>query len=163
MNNLKTAKMNNTEISRIIIMLQNTYNGAAWHGPSVMEVLNKINVEQAFHSSEHIHRICELVQHITAWRTFAIKRLQGEQHYEVSQSENWKFYKNKDTAAWEEIKSNLSKSQETLLNVLINLTDEMLNDEVDGKAYSYYTLIHGVIQHDLYHLGEIALLAREYS
>ena len=155
--------MKNTEISRIIILLQNTYNGAAWHGHSMMKILNKINAEQAFHLSEHIHRICELVQHITAWRTFAIKRLQGDKHYEVSQSENWKTFNNKDTAAWEEIKSDLAESQKALVNALNKFSDEMLDDEVDGKAYDYYTLIHGVIQHDLFHLGEIALLAREYS
>lgn len=155
--------MKNTEISRIIILLQNTYNGAAWHGHSMMKILNKINAEQAFHLSEHIHRICELVQHITAWRTFAIKRLQGDKHYEVSQSENWKTFNNKDTAAWEEIKSDLAESQKALVNALNKFSDEMLDDEVDGKAYDYYTLVHGVIQHDLFHLGEIALLAREYS
>ena len=155
--------MKNTEISRIINLLQNTYNGAAWHGHSMMKILNKINAEQAFHLSEDIHRICELVQHITAWRVFAIRRLIGDKQYEVSQSENWKTFNNKDAAAWEEIKSDLAESQEALVNALNNFSDEMLDDEVDGKAYDYYTLAHGVIQHDLFHLGEIALLAREYS
>lgn len=153
--------MNNTELSRIINMLQNTYDGAAWHGASVMEILNNVTARQAFQSSEDIHRICELVQHITAWRTFAIKRLGGDRHYEISQSENWKEFAIQDESAWEEIKNELAKSQSDLISALEKRNDDLLNEEVEGKAYDYYTLIHGVIQHDLYHLGEIALLAKE--
>lgn len=153
--------MKNPERSRIILMLQNTFDGAAWHGASIMEVIDKISVKQAFHPSDHIHRICELVQHITAWRVFATKRLEGDTHYEVTQSEDWKTFINPDATTWEEIKSELAISQEKLINSLEKVSDDKLKDPVEGKAYDYYTLIHGVIQHDLYHLGEIALLARE--
>lgn len=153
--------MNNTETSRIINMLQNTYNGAAWHGASVMEILNNISSRQAFQSSEDIHRICELVQHITAWRIFAIKRLEGDRYYEISQNENWKEFAIQNESAWEEIKNELAESQRDLIAVLEKMNDDLLKEEVEGKAYDYYTLIHGVIQHDLYHLGEIALLAKE--
>jgi len=49
------------------------------------------------------------------------------------------------------------------MDALEHMSDERLNDEVHGKAYDYYTLVHGVIQHDLYHLGEISLLAMEFK
>ena len=153
--------MKNPELSRIIKMLENTYNGAAWHGSTIMELLNSINAEIAFKPAEHIHKICELVQHITAWRIFAIKRIEGDKFYEVSQKENWKTFEIHDDASWEEIKTDLAESQQALVHVLHSVKDELLDEEVNGKAYDYYTLIHGVIQHDLYHLGEIALLARE--
>ncbi len=153
--------MKNTELSRIINMLQNAYDGAAWHGASIMEILEKITAKQAFQPSEHIHRICELVQHITGWRVFAIKRLEGDAFYEVSQFDNWKTFKNPNEDTWEEIKADLAESQKNILAALEKISDDRLNDEVEGKAYNYYTLIHGVIQHDLYHLGEIALLAHE--
>ena len=153
--------MKNTETSRIINMLQNAYNGAAWHGASIMEILEKINANQAFQPSEHIHRICELVQHITGWRVFVIKRLEGDAFYEVSQTENWRTFKNPTEATWEEIKADLAESQKNMISALEKISDEKLHDEVEGKAYDYYTMIHGVIQHDLYHLGEIALLAHE--
>jgi hypothetical protein len=153
--------MKNKELTRIINMLQNIYNGAPWHGPSIMEILDKINAVQAFQESEHIHRICELVQHIIAWRIFTIKRLQGEQSYEISQKENWKVINGQDEGAWELIKSDLASTQRELIDALRQINDELLDEEVDAKAYDYYTLIHGVLQHDLYHLGEIALLAKE--
>lgn len=155
--------MNNKEIPRMINMLKNIYDGAAWHGSSIMKILNKISAQQAFQTSEDIHRICELVQHITAWRIFAIKRLEGDAHYEVSQNENWKTFTVQDEEAWAEIKNDLGKSQQDLINALEKTSDGLLDEEVSDKAYDYYTLVHGVIQHDLYHLGEIALLAKETS
>lgn len=153
--------MKNIEIPRIILMLQNTYNGAAWHGASVMEVLNKISAKQAFHESEHIHRICELVQHMITWRVFALKRLEGDDQFEVSVNEDWKDFSNADSTIWDTVKIELNESQEKLIKALEQASDERLNELVEGKAYDYYTMIHGVIQHDLYHLGEIALLSKE--
>jgi hypothetical protein len=153
--------MNNTEIARIINMINNTYNGAAWHGSSILEILGKISSKQAFGMSSHIHRICELVQHIIAWRVFAVKKIEGDQYYELSQTDNWKTFSRQDDEAWEEILADLEKSHQQLVNALKFFSDSKLSDEVAGKSYDYYTLIHGVIHHDLYHLGEIALLANE--
>lgn len=155
--------MKKTEISRIINMLQNTYDGAAWHGASVMEVINKISARQAFHEPEHIHRICELVQHMITWRVFALKRLEGDDQFEVSQNEDWKDFSHADSAIWESIKKDLGKSQQKLIHALGQANDDLLSELVVGKAYDYYTMIHGVIQHDLYHLGEIALLSKEFK
>ena len=155
--------MKNAEISRIITMLHNTYNGAAWHGASVMEILNKLTVKQAFHESKHIHRICELVQHMVTWRIFVYQRLQGNNTFEVTKNEDWKDFANADSSTWEEVKENLSKSQQSLIEILEQAEDSLLDEQVEGKAYDNYTMIQGVIQHDLYHLGEIALLAREFK
>lgn len=155
--------MKNKEISRIILMLQKTYDGAAWHGASVMEIIDPISARQAFHSSEHIHSISKLVYHMIAWRTFTIRRLEGDIHYEVSQQENWKENRDMDEQTWQLIKNRLKTTQEQLIKALENINDERLDDIVEGKAYDYYTLIHGVIHHDLYHLGEIALLAKEFK
>ena len=35
-----------------------------------------------------------------------------------------------------------------------------LDDTVQGKNYSFYVMAHGVVQHDLYHAGQIALLKK---
>jgi hypothetical protein len=61
---------------------------------------------------------------------------------------------------WNEILDDLKDGQKQLIDILENTIDEKLMEEVEGKAYNYYTLLHGVIQHDLYHLGEIVLLSK---
>jgi cysteinyl-tRNA synthetase len=104
--------MNNPEVARIAEMLRNTYNGSSWHGASMMEILNNVDTAQAFQSTSHIHRICELVQHITSWRIFAVKKLDGDQNFDVSQEENWKDAANQNESAWKEILAELEGSQE---------------------------------------------------
>lgn len=143
--------------------MNNIFDGSAWHGPSVMEIIEKIDAKDAFRESAHIHKICELVQHIVIWRKFAVRRLEGDVKFEVTQQENWKDLRQEDQVTWESIKTSLIDSQEALIKALSGTNDDRLNDIVENKAYDYYTLIHGVMQHDLYHLGEIALLAREVS
>jgi hypothetical protein len=40
------------------------------------------------------------------------------------------------------------------------IDDAKLEETAPGTRYSNYVLLHGVIQHDLYHSGQIALLKR---
>ena len=155
--------MKNPEVNRVMEMLSNTYNGSAWHGASMLEILKGIDAVQAFQATDHIHRICELVQHITTWRIYAIKKLEGDKQFDVSKEDNWKSFDRQDEEAWKDILTQLDESQTKLISALKHFPDEKLQDTVPGKAYDFYTLIHGVIQHDLYHLGEIALLARELN
>jgi hypothetical protein len=142
-------------------LFESTFDGAAWHGPSMMEVLRSLTPHQAFQSSNHIHRVSELVQHMIAWRVFAIKKMQGDAFYEISQSDNWGESKNQNEETWQSLLSDLKQTQQDLLEQIDHFSGDKLNDQIPGKSYSFYTLLHGVIHHDLYHLGEIALLSRE--
>ena len=55
----------------------------------------------------------------------------------------------------------LSLSQEELITELEKRQeDEFLDEIVPGRAYDYYTMLHGIIQHDLYHCGQIAILKK---
>jgi uncharacterized damage-inducible protein DinB len=36
--------------------------------------------------------------------------------------------------------------------------DVFLNDQVQGKSYNYRFLLNGLIQHNIYHIGQIAFL-----
>ena len=56
----------------------------------------------------------------------------------------------------------LRQSQLKLLEAAANFPDERLGELVPSKTqrYTYYTLLHGITQHDIYHLGQIALLLK---
>ena len=40
------------------------------------------------------------------------------------------------------------------------MDDERLNESAGGREFSFYFLLHGVVQHNLYHAGQIALLKK---
>lgn len=152
--------MNRVEVRRIAGMMDSVFDGAAWHGPSIMKVLTNISPDQAYKPNAHIRSVCELVRHMTSWKVFVVERLKGHNDFEITKKENWKKNSKDNPMIWNEIVNDLKENHNQLLDTLEHINDEKLNEEVEGKAYNYYTLLHGVIQHDLYHLGEIVLLSK---
>ena len=55
----------------------------------------------------------------------------------------------------------LSLSQEELITELEKREDdEFLEEIVPGREYDFYTMLHGILQHDLYHSGQISILKK---
>lgn len=152
------------EVLRIIDLLNDTYESEqAWHGSSVVEILRGVSPKMANRRlTPATHTIAELVFHITTWRIFAVRKLQGDLTFDIKTKEkNWKTFSIVDDLEWETLQMELSLSQEELISELEKRTsDEFLDEIVPGRDYSYYTLLHGLITHDLYHAGQIALIKK---
>ena len=54
----------------------------------------------------------------------------------------------------------LRQAHRQLHEAIGRLTDASLADIISGKGYTAYVLLHGVIQHNIYHAGQIALLKK---
>jgi uncharacterized damage-inducible protein DinB len=144
------------ELQRLADIYRNSFEGFAWHGPPVMEVLKEVTPDQADRRLGSHHSIHELVAHMTAWRVFALEKLNGNEAYDVSEEQNFP----DQPLPWADTLNALRRSQEELLTALGKLTAAKLSEKVPGKKYSFYTLLHGIIHHDLYHLGQIALIRK---
>jgi uncharacterized damage-inducible protein DinB len=143
------------ETQKIISLLQKSFNGPAWHGPAVMEVLTTITPDKATNKISTSHSIIELVMHMTVWRVFVTKRLLGDNAFEVSEEEN--FPKETD---WPSALNALLQSQEELVKALNSFSEKRLSDIVPTRTYDFNTMLYGIIQHDIYHTGQIVLLTK---
>lgn len=152
------------ELLRIIDLLNDTYESEeAWHGPSVVETLRGVTPRLADRRlAPDTHTIAELVYHMTTWRIFTVRKLQGDAQFDIKTKEkNWKVFTNIDALEWEALQIELSLSQEELIGALENRQDDsFLESVVPGREYSFYTLLHGIVNHDLYHAGQIALIKK---
>jgi hypothetical protein len=63
-------------------------------------------------------------------------------------------------AAWQQSVARLGQAQREFVDAVAALTDDQLEAPIGGKDYNAYVLLHGVVQHDLYHAGQIALLKK---
>ena len=70
-------------------------------------------------------------------------------------------------ARWKDALDALDKSHATLATVVQGMSDDALlkptNDPRNrplGTGVSYYELLHGIVQHDAYHAGQIAILKK---
>jgi uncharacterized damage-inducible protein DinB len=148
------------EVEHLADQLKRAFEGEAWHGPSVKEVLMNVTSEMAAAKPiKHAHNIWELVLHITAWHDAVRKRLAGLS-VNLSDEEDWPSVDNISENAWAAAVENLGKSTNNLLKVLSAFDPSKLYDNTSGLNYTNYFLINGLIQHDVYHAGQIALLKK---
>lgn len=146
-----------TEIDHIITLLERTFEANAWHGPSVKEAIQGMTEAESHTRLPNTHSIIELVGHMAAWRKYVVRKVLGDSSYTVSDEANFPSGKN-----WAEIAQHLKESQEELVNVLRQFPLQDIFSQVAGvtQPLTYYTLLHGIIQHDLYHAGQIVLIRK---
>ncbi len=149
-----------TEIERIYDQLNRAYKGGAWHGPSLSELLSDITFEKASRKPlPNSHSIWEIVLHISAWKKESRRRIEGE-FTDIPQAQDWPAAEELTTASWAETLKTLEVRQEKLLEAISKLKDEDLEKNAAGQSYSIYFMLHGIVQHDLYHAGQIAILKK---
>lgn len=148
------------EIERISRLLEKTFEKQPWFGPSLKEVISDIRPDIVHHRYGSTHSIIELILHMTSWRKFAASRLMGDETFAVTDELNFP-----KAGTWDEALSGLYESQKTLLAAVQSFQESKLGELVPGSShkYTFYTLLHGVVQHDIYHLGQISYIKKSLS
>jgi len=153
-----------TETHRINSQLKRAQEGQAWHGPSLRDLLEGVTAEQAAAKPiPNAHSVWELVNHIIAWEQIARKRLEGAEEIAIPDDVNFPPVTDASEAAWQATMQSLEASHRGLRDSIKKIDDVRLEEITPGTSYSNYVLLHGVIQHDLYHAGQIALLKKAMS
>ncbi len=148
------------EIERLQDQLRRSYDGDAWHGPPLRELLEDVDAEAAaVRPIAGAHTIWELVLHITAWQDAARRRLVGDPAH-LGDEEDWPPVLRMGDDAWRDALTALEVTRRRLIDAVGELTEADLHLPVIEQSYSVYGLLHGVVQHDLYHAGQIALLKK---
>ena len=149
-----------SELEKITDQLQCAYAGTAWHGPSVLEALQGVTPEIALRRPiSAAHNIWELTHHIGAWTDIPRRRLTGEV-FEITQEINFPPVVATSEAAWLESLDRLAESQKRLIEAVLALDDKRLDERISKDAPTVYTVLHGVVQHHVYHAGQIMLLKK---
>ena len=153
-----------SETTRIADQLRRAFQGDAWHGDALLEILDGVTAAQAdARPIPHAHTIWELMLHIAAWDGAVRRRLAGEA-LELSDEQNFPPVKDTSETAWRKALDRVRQVHDELVQAVSELPDSRLGDRVPGKQgahYTYYYMLHGVAQHEAYHAGQIALLKKE--
>ena len=153
-----------SEINRIIDQFRRAFDGEAWHGPAVLPLLSDVTaVQAAAHPVAGTHSIWELVLHIGTWENACKRRLEGDPA-QLTDDEDWMAISQFSEAEWERTKEKLVATHEELLSAIAKVDESRLDRPIiEGASFqssSVYVTLHGVVQHDLYHAGQIALLKK---
>jgi uncharacterized damage-inducible protein DinB len=151
------------EVERIVDQLQRAFAGDAWHGPSLKDLLADVDAEAAgARPIPGAHTIAEIVAHVSTWTDVVRRRLEGEWIGSLPPEQDWPAPgpPRWDEAAWSEALRRLAEAQRGLAAAMARVGDQRLPEVTPEKEYSVYVMLHGAVQHALYHAGQIALLKR---
>ncbi len=152
---------------RLANQLQLALNGDAWHGPPLAELLSDVTAaEAAAYPIPGAHSIWEITLHINAWLREVHRRLGGKAPGQPEEGD-WPVPGEVTPAKWNLARKTVQSTGAELVAAIRATAerklDEVVGDERDaplGTGVTYYTTLHGVIEHTLYHAGQIALLKR---
>jgi hypothetical protein len=148
------------ESQRLADQLDKALNGGAWHGPSWREVLEGVTLHGALQRPvANAHGFAEIVLHTTTWHDVARRRLEGELP-QVTDEQDWPRAAFASEAEWKAATQRLLDSGKALVDTIARFPQERLLEERGNNAGTWYALIIGILQHDLYHAGQAALLKK---
>lgn len=150
------------EVERIADQLERAFEGDAWHGPPVMKIIDGITARQAARPFSNAHSIWEILLHIGAWERACLRRLNGDRA-ELSAFEDWPEVTDVSEHAWEEARKALKESHDALRAAILRLDESRLDEPIVAGMSTVYVTLHGIVQHDLYHAGQIAILKKAAS
>ena len=102
----------------------------------------------------------ELVAHVEAWERAVLRRLGGDSAQIYNTSEDWSPPANASEEDWRAAKEKLSETYRALREAVLALDDERLDEPILPEMSTRYVSLHGVIQHTLYHAGQLALVRK---
>lgn len=152
--------MNNSRMLRYADHFREIYDGSPWYGDNIVTKMDRLTDDTAFaRPVPGMHSVAEVVSHMTYWRQSLIARLRQDSSFKasVNSEDNWKSLERLKAQGWDTVRGAFVATQESILSLLSQQSDDILEREYsDGSTYDY--LIRGVIQHDVYHIGQVGLI-----
>jgi len=150
-----------SEIRRILDQMDRAFAGDAWHGPPLKGLLDGLTAEDASkHPIQGAHSIWEIVHHITTWNTVVHEELSGASVH-VTPEMDWPPVWEVTDVQWQRAVQNLVEARSRLRKAVERLRDDQLDEKPSKRTNnSRYVMLHGIVQHDVYHAGQIAFLRK---
>lgn len=149
-----------TEVERILDQYDRAMNGDAWHGDPVWKILGGLTAEQAtWRANPQVHTIWELVSHMSFWETEVCRRLNRLPGRSVEEL-NFPALRDATADNWNRTLEEFRQSNFNFRTALTILDESQLDQRMPEREQSIYVEVHGVMQHHLYHAGQIAILGK---
>jgi uncharacterized damage-inducible protein DinB len=155
----------NKEIQSIIRNMQNVLHGEPWYGRSVFAMLQEIDPAIVYKKpTENSHSLIELLYHSLTWAEFTLKGLEkaGKEDITAIEKMDWREI-NPSDYSWEKGLAEFKAVHEKIIQQLNGKDDSFLSEMVEHRKFNFRFLLNGLIQHDIYHLGQIAYVKKLLS
>jgi hypothetical protein len=153
-----------SEIERIAGLLAETFEGEPYYGPSVLGTLENVTADVAARKPRwSAHSIWDLVAHLTAELDYARDVLEGTAGPWIEGETTWPAVTDLSEAAWDRAVRDLEKANRALVQAVKRLDDAVLDRKPIRVRGPFYVMLHGTLQHGVYHAGQISLLTGQVT
>ena len=149
------------ELNKLIRDFEELYNGDNWVAVGIADVLSRLDFQNATRRKlAERNTAFQIVQHCRAWRTFLIKRLSGDVDFNLLANDpmDWRKDELVSHTDFNTVIDDFHDGQKQIVALLNQHTDEILEGIVAKRTYDFRHLINGVLHHDYYHFGQVAIL-----
>jgi len=155
----------NNEIQSIIRRINTVNSGDPWFGRPVYAILKDVNskkVNTRPNNSEH--SLLELLYHMITWADFTLKRMEKDKIKDLVAAEklDWRII-NPRVHTWKKGLAEFKTIHKKIIALLQKKDDAFLEEKVDYRKYNFRFLVNGLIEHNIYHLGQIAYIRKLLS
>ena len=148
------------EMDRIMKTLAGLQHGECWIGIHFKEALHGVDAAMAAKKlTPETNSIWQLISHIIYWRTNVALRLSGSLDHPIFH--DMLLPDRMGPEEWKQTLLDFETAYHGLKNAVHHYCkEENLDKPTVKEGQTYYELIHGNIQHDAYHLGQIIMLKK---
>lgn len=150
----------NKELQSIIRRIENINSGQPWFGRPVFAILEEVNSQKVhIHPGNTEHSLAELLYHMITWAGFTLKRIEHDDDMDLAAFEkmDWREI-NPKIHTWKKGLAEFKLIHKKIITLLKKKDDSFLKEIVDYRKYNFRFLLNGMIEHNIYHLGQIAYL-----
>jgi uncharacterized damage-inducible protein DinB len=127
----------------------------AWYGPTVAELIEQTLPEMAIQRPiPGAHSISELLQHLLLWNERIRNTSESHPMPRWEAEKEWA----EPPIPWSELVTRWKQSRDLLEQRIRNFPVEDLQKQTPGRTYPYQRMLEGIVQHAIYHSGQIAML-----
>lgn len=152
----------NTELQALIHQLEEANCGDPWFGRPVFSILEEIDPSTVYEKpNERSHSLIELLYHMNTWADFTLKRIEKDETMDMQAFEklDWREIDPK-THTWESALEEYKEIHKKIATILETKEDDFLEETVAFRKYNFRFLLNGIVQHNIYHIAQIAYLAK---
>ena len=147
--------------------LEDIWNGTPWYGDPSDKILAGISAADAARQLvPGTHTIWQIVLHMTAWTEAVGARVRGA-GAKAPERGDWPNVESTSPEAWATVLADLATARKELLAEIDATHEEDIQIHVKNHSppfsdtgISRAGTVVGLIEHDVYHLGQVALLKR---
>ncbi|MBL7723896.1 MAG: DinB family protein [Chitinophagaceae bacterium] len=148
------------EILSIIQKIEEVNSGQPWFGKPVYSILEEVNTKKVYQRpNDTEHSMIELLYHMITWAEFTLKRIEKYPDMDLATFEkmDWRLI-NPKVHTWKKGLAAFKSTNKEIIAILKKKDDTFLKEIVDFRKYNFHFLINGMIEHNIYHLGQIAYI-----